>query len=114
MKLSHTLLICACLVFAGINFSTAVTPAPVPAPQQRVQEWEYLMGVVTQSRFNPTFREFITGNGKEKGKEGGSLIPDFDGWLDRAGEQGWELVSVSHVAGGDTAKRYFYFKRPKR
>ena len=32
MKLSHMLLVCACLVFAGVNFSTAVTPDPVPAP----------------------------------------------------------------------------------
>ena len=48
------------------------------------------------------------------GKDGGPLIPDFAGWLDKAGEQGWELVSVNHLIAGGTAKRYFYFKRPKR
>lgn len=73
-----------------------------------------MMGTVTQSEFNPTFREFIGGNGMLNGKDGGPMIPDFAGWLDKAGEQGGELVSVNHLIAGGTAKRYFYFKRPKR
>lgn len=95
MKLSHTLLICACLVFAGINFSTAVTPTPVPIPQQRVQKWEYLVAKLEPgSKLGGGIRTWYNGDGTENFKYAG---PD---WISRAGNDGWELVTQSFVGDG--------------
>ena len=93
MKLSHTLLICACLVFAGINFSTAVTPTPVPAPQQRVQKWEY------KALEHPALND----------DDGRNVTVRL---LNEAGEEGWELVTndPDKAVLGKTA----LLKRPKR
>ena len=111
MKLSHTLLICACLVFAGMNFSNAVTPAPVP--QQQVQKWEYFQHVKTLKTGEDTDRSAFYGDG--------DLAPYTSGdWLKKAGDDGWELVQVvwdrleGHPRNGDLVYTItFYLKRPK-
>ena len=91
MKLPHTLLICACLVFAGINFSTAVTPTP--APQQQVERWEYVrVRVLTEKGASLKQNAmFVYGNGQ--------VVPIkslTDGWLNKLGSEGWEMVSFNH------------------
>ena len=100
MKLSHTLFICACLVFAGMNFSNAVTPAPVP--QQQVQKWEYL-SVLVKVQGSFVARESKYGNG--------DLAPySFSNAMGKIGDDGWELVSVVGTIGQNAT---YYFKRPK-
>ena len=106
MKLSHTLLICACLVFAGVNFSTAVTPAPVPVPQQLVQKWEYLGGTFVLSKDGAVIRTVDLGNGKPK-PYGGTVGSD------RLSADGWELMSIYNQPAS-TRIAVMTFKRPKR
>ncbi|MDA9778414.1 DUF4177 domain-containing protein [Rubripirellula sp.] len=106
MKLSHTLLICACLVFAGMNFSNAVTPAP--APQQQVQKWEYK--TLEIGKYSSFFRE---GDGTIQDIQ--NLRPD---WMKALGDQGWELVTYTEYLTTNAAavgdfKRIYNFKRPK-
>ena len=120
MKLSHTLLICACLVFAGMNFSNAVTPAPAPqqqsrlealrtrrntvtpapAPQQQVQKWEYL----TVQRSYGSGWEYKASYGNGDDAPYGGL-----GWRGKAGNDGWELIIVERT---DVNSTIYYFKRP--
>jgi hypothetical protein len=101
MKLSHTLLICACLVFASTNFSNAVTPAP--ATQQQVQKWEYLT-VLSFEGDSAWEYEARYGNGDDAPYDG-------RGWRDEAGNDGWELIFCYQ----DGLKPWFsyQFKRPK-
>ena len=106
MKLSHTLLICACLVFAGMNFSNAVTPAP--APQQQVQKWEYKRVEITKYS-----SRFIEGDGTRQ------LIQNLrEDWMKALGDQGWELVTytqylTSNAAAVSDTISIYNFKRPK-
>jgi hypothetical protein len=45
------------------------------------------------------------------------IVPDVSesgNWLEQAGQQGWELVSVStDVQSGSTTNKFYYFKRAK-
>ena len=114
MKLSHTLLICACLVFAGMNFSNAVTPAP--APQQQVQKWEYKMVQIGDFGAKTEFFKVIDADGVKEPIQ--KLRLD---WINTLGDQGWDLVSFTHDldeganfgSRGEGDNRIYYFKRPK-
>jgi len=96
-----------------MNFSNAVTPAP--APQQQVQKWEYLWVNIRNEGSN-TYRTAEYGDDE--------LAPySFEGWSERAGDDGWELVTKTiyqysnPIPGSSTRQAvvsYSYdFKRPK-
>ena len=104
MKLSHTLMICTCLVFAGVSCTTAVTPAPVA--QQQVEKWEYLSASVLAGNDGEKLLVADLGNGKPA-LYGGSVGSD------QLGDDGWELVAVN-MTGSVAVVTWFTFKRPKR
>ena len=79
-----------------------------PDEKSGVDRWEYLVVAnPNRTNFSPT------GNPSMRKEEGGSFGHEafvLEQHLDRMGNKGWELVTVS----GTPNDPIFYFKRPKR
>ena len=106
-----TVIVVALMLLVSPFFLQLVKTSESPAAQEDGREkWEYLVvGAPSSTNFNPTG----TGSSRMRKLEmGGFGVEAFvlEQHMDKAGADGWELVSVTNTARGEPV---FYFKRLK-
>lgn len=102
------------LVALAVAFTFSFSAANNPA----AQKWEYLVvspGKVYWCGEAYLLRHCSSGTAKANvsavtGFEGGEAV-ELEKLLDKVGQQGWELVTIVGLIGGD---QEFVFKRPTR
>ena len=104
-----TIIVVALMLLVSPLFLRSVKTSESPATQDDTREkWEYLVvAAPSATNFQPT------GNSRMRKLEmGGFGVEAFvlEQHMDKAGADGWELVSVSNTPRGEPI---FYFKRLK-